>query len=514
MAALALSALLLVVGAAPLPDADTLALIDNTLRHEAAPPRSTPALARELLARPLDTRDAAAIFDRAMPRPLVEAARTGAAPAAAPFERLLSAYVEELQVAREELLTATGNAPLDLKALLADVKANGHPSVERLLQAEAATDSDGLAVANERFISATTRFALALRSATGVPAETTRFDLAIGTIIIGARGDDAHELAPATQGAISVVFDLGGNDTYTGSNVALRGFSAIVDLAGDDRYALTGPGLGAAIGGAALVLDYGGNDHYRAPHLAQGVAAFGIGALIDFGGDDEYDIDAWGQGFGLAGGLGLLWDASGNDRYHARGPADAFNRGGGLSGAQGAAMGPRNFLAGGIGVLRDDAGNDSYAAEMFAQGTGYYYGLGLLWDRAGDDRYRAVRYAQGTGVHQAVGVLRDEAGNDRYELSVGVGQGMGLDLSVGALVDRGGDDSYGSVFLSQGTATANGFGLLALAGLGGVFAALNLDEVEVNWILGTWDTPLIIVIAISTLLGALLGYLAARRRRA
>jgi uncharacterized integral membrane protein len=55
--------------------------------------------------------------------------------------------------------------------------------------------------------------------------------------------------------------------------------------------------------------------------------------------------------------------------------------------------------------------------------------------------------------------------------------------------------------------------LLGLAGLGGVFAALNLDEVEVNWILGTWDTPLIIVIAISTLFGAGLGYLAARRRR-
>ena len=56
--------------------------------------------------------------------------------------------------------------------------------------------------------------------------------------------------------------------------------------------------------------------------------------------------------------------------------------------------------------------------------------------------------------------------------------------------------------------------VLGLIGLGGVFAVLNLDEVEVNWILGTWDTPLIIVIAISTLFGAALGYLAARRRRA
>ena len=55
--------------------------------------------------------------------------------------------------------------------------------------------------------------------------------------------------------------------------------------------------------------------------------------------------------------------------------------------------------------------------------------------------------------------------------------------------------------------------LLGLAGLGGVFAALNLDEVEVNWILGTWDTPLIVVIALSMVIGAGLGLLVGRRRR-
>ena len=54
--------------------------------------------------------------------------------------------------------------------------------------------------------------------------------------------------------------------------------------------------------------------------------------------------------------------------------------------------------------------------------------------------------------------------------------------------------------------------VLALAGLGGVFAALNLDEVEVNWILGTWSTPLIVVIALSMLVGAALALLAGRRR--
>ena len=54
--------------------------------------------------------------------------------------------------------------------------------------------------------------------------------------------------------------------------------------------------------------------------------------------------------------------------------------------------------------------------------------------------------------------------------------------------------------------------VLVLAGVGGVFAALNLDEVEVNWILGTWSTPLIVVIALSMVVGAALALLASRRR--
>lgn len=460
MATLALAALLVVLGAGPLPDAETLSIIDNTLRHEAPAPRDTPPLVHELLAQPMAARDAAAIFDRVVPRPVVAAASPQPPLPAQPFERLLAAYIDELVIARAELLAATGNAPFDEKALLADLTARGHPSVDRLLAVAAATDLDGLAVANERFIAATTRFARALHSADGLPTETTRIDTALGTIVIGSRGDDVHELAPATNGAISVVIDLGGNDTYRGSDVAVRGFSAIVDFAGDDRYELSGPGLGAAVAGASLVLDFAGNDSYHAPHIAQGMAAFGIGALIDLGGDDRYDLDAWGQGFGLAGGLGLLWDVAGDDRYTARGPADGYDRGGGLSGAQGVAMGPRNLLPGGIGVLRDDAGDDVYVAEMFAQGTGYYYGLGLLWDRGGDDHYNAVRYAQGNGVHEAMGVLRDEGGNDHYALKVGVGQGMGLDLALGVLVDAGGDDAYQAGDLAQGSATANGIGVL------------------------------------------------------
>jgi uncharacterized integral membrane protein len=54
--------------------------------------------------------------------------------------------------------------------------------------------------------------------------------------------------------------------------------------------------------------------------------------------------------------------------------------------------------------------------------------------------------------------------------------------------------------------------VVGLAALGGVFAVLNIDEVDVNWVFGTWQTPLIVVIALSMLIGAGLGILVSRRR--
>jgi uncharacterized integral membrane protein len=53
-----------------------------------------------------------------------------------------------------------------------------------------------------------------------------------------------------------------------------------------------------------------------------------------------------------------------------------------------------------------------------------------------------------------------------------------------------------------------------IAALVTLFAVLNFDEVEVNWILGTWETPLIVVIAVTFLLGLGAGWsVGASRRR-
>lgn len=53
---------------------------------------------------------------------------------------------------------------------------------------------------------------------------------------------------------------------------------------------------------------------------------------------------------------------------------------------------------------------------------------------------------------------------------------------------------------------------LVIAALGVAFAVLNFDEVKVNWVLGNWRTPLIVVIALSMVIGAALGFLVSRRR--
>jgi hypothetical protein len=463
---------------------DALRVVDNLLRHGAPPPPAAPPIVLELLARPLATADAAAIFRSAVPSALMSLDTTASSE---PFDELLRAYLRDLAEAQRLLRAAT--PAFDDEALLREL-AQGLPSSARLSPLRDAQ----VERASRLLIEATARFAARVRD---VPLEPQRFDSPIGTVVIGTRGSDRHgpeaalivdpggndvyERRPARGGAVSVIVDLAGNDQYRGTDVAIRALSAIVDLAGDDRYAMQGSGLGAAIAGVSLVIDYAGNDAYEAGYFAQGAAAFGVGALVDLDGDDRYRIEAWGQGFGMALGTGLLWDRRGNDRYAAGGVPDPFERGAGLSGAQGAAFGARGRLGGGTGILRDDEGDDRYQAQMFAQGSGYYYGLGILWDRGGSDRYEAHRYAQGNAAHQAVGVLRDESGDDRYRADW-YAQGMGLDIAVGVLVDPAGRDTFSARGGSQGAASANGFGLL----WGSASARLFVQAPEHAWGRAEW----------------------------
>lgn len=61
--------------------------------------------------------------------------------------------------------------------------------------------------------------------------------------------------------------------------------------------------------------------------------------------------------------------------------------------------------------------------------------------------------------------------------------------------------------------TARTGSLILLAVLMTLFAVLNVKEVEVNWIFGKSETPLIIVIVVSLLVGILLTHFAELRYR-
>src|SRR6185503_12153246 len=198
--------------------AQALLVIDNLMRNGPPAPRAAPALVQELFARPLDALDTAAIFRRVVPASL--AGFTPASPL--PFADLLQTYAEELASAQRLLQDAT--RPFDEELLLRQLQ-QGLPAPDALLALADALDPEKLRQANDLFIDATVRFARRLSGAESIP-EGKVFDLGFGRIVIGTRGSDVHEVAPARGGKVSIIIDPGGDDEYRGSDLALHGFSA------------------------------------------------------------------------------------------------------------------------------------------------------------------------------------------------------------------------------------------------------------------------------------------------
>jgi hypothetical protein len=286
-------------------------------------------------------------------------------------------------------------------------------------------------------------------------------------IWIDPGGDDEYSFkGPGKPGAFTLVVDGGGDDLYLAKDslhlgAGNLGISLAADLAGSDRYLGKNFAWGSALFGYASLFDAGGHDSYEGRCASLGFGFFGIGVLEDVSGNDVYSASLLSQGAAATRGLGALLDRSGDDRYLARPTfkddlryADHY-----IQMVQGFATGFSPDFGGGIGLLRDGSGNDVYLADIFGQGSAYWFALGLLIDEGGDDRYEAHQYAQGAGVHIAVGAALDFGGND-HRASKGVSQGCGHDYGFGYLYDAQGDDNYLAVDMSQGGGSANGLGVL------------------------------------------------------
>ncbi len=284
-------------------------------------------------------------------------------------------------------------------------------------------------------------------------------------LLIDLGGDDVYQDVgqPLEPGRISVVIDLAGNDTVrweksAGPGAGLLGISLWLDADGNDNYTGSNMGMGVGLLGAGVLWDIAGNDHYQGGSMVEGVGQYGVGILIDEAGDDDYAADLYGQGFGGPGGIGIQVDLLGNDSFFCGGlvPDRAPDRRERhekvhyISMCQGYAFGIRPQISGGVGLLLDREGNDHYRADLFAQGSSYWFGLGMLVDRAGNDSYDAFEHCQGESLHLGAAILGDWAGDDSYS-GYEHCQGVGIDRAAGVLYDYRGDDSYQATRLSQGT---------------------------------------------------------------
>ena len=291
-------------------------------------------------------------------------------------------------------------------------------------------------------------------------------------MIIDPGGDDTYEnlsgyASIGINQPLKIIIDFDGNDSYKndysfGTACGIFGISVIIDKKGDDIYKNGAVAQGTGLAGAGILIDNEGSDFYSAYNYSQGAGFFGLGALIDNEGSDNYKVSSYGQAIGLTKGYGFLIDEKGNDIFYAGGVYPDIGRYNNqfISMSQGIGIGERPFASGGIGTLIDKTGNDSYIADVFGQGSAYWFGLGMLIDKKGNDTYNLYEYGQGAGIHMGCGILADGAGNDIYSLRGGIGQGAEHDFAVGLLRDYSGNDQYFGNVTVQGGSINNGISFL------------------------------------------------------
>lgn len=328
-------------------------------------------------------------------------------------------------------------------------------------------------------------------------------------LIIDLGGDDTYGpgiggvVGGAGKGFVSMVIDLGGNDTWESTGLpvsqggALFGFACVVSMGGSNVYRGGSLSQGSGMMGQGILADLSGDDLYLAAVHSQGAGTLGTGLLLDRSGDDIRRVASFGQGFGGPGGTGVLVDGDGHDVYLAgfAFPHDPLLPRDHRAMSQGFGMGLRPFIAGGVGMLLDYGhGNDTYRAEVFGQGSSYWYALGILVDEGGQDLYSAAQYSQGTGIHLSAGVLADLSGDDQYISRHGPAQGSAHDLSTGFLFDGGGNDIYVTDG-GQGLALTNSAAVFVDMGGNDVFGVRNLGQGEATWARGSSGSGLFLSMA-------------------
>ena len=333
---------------------------------------------------------------------------------------------------------------------------------------------------------------------------TVAVDTPAGKIIIGSAGDDryadtgaflhidpggndVYEGAVAVSTAeypVSVLMDLGGNDTYRTESGAsqgcgILGTGLLYDLSGDDSYEAGALSQGAAHIGTGMLFDGSGNDSYTATTSCQGSATYGFALNIDLSGDDRYKARGYAQAYAGNRAVALLVNSGGADDYYAEPEVEpgwedlTYDQFPGIAGnwSQGCGAGNRSFdpegnhgLSGGVAALLDLGSQpDRYVGGIWVMGVGYWSGVGLLLDDGGNDLYDSKYYCQASVAHYGVGMMLDMGqGNDVHRMirkdhpDGGQGAALGFvwDYGTALFVNEAGNDVYSAQNFSCGVSWA------------------------------------------------------------
>lgn len=347
---------------------------------------------------------------------------------------------------------------------------------------------------------------------------------ASGALLDFGGGNDVYNATHTAQavcqtiagGQTGVLYDNGGNDTYTtgdgqGSSRGPCG-AFLIDGGGDDIYAAGPNSQGAAVGAQAgvpvrlgLLLDSGGNDTYTAGAHSQGSGQIGAGILIDGGGTNHYSTQSASSTTNdVSTSSPIVVITGDNPHCGSSGPGGNHGLGAGFGGdacttttmttttytnttgwsygefSQGSGSdGGVGILVNGIGGENSLNGN-SFAAGAHSQGGGSNAGLGLLVDN-GVSSFDALGAASTTTITAVTtsttitGPIKNlstttttttststTSSNSRADFSQGSGQNAG----IGVLLNEGGtNDEYRAGSGSQGAAVNGSIGILVdLAG--------------------------------------------------
>lgn len=362
------------------------------------------------------------------------------------------------------------------------------PDFRRLLPL---LDQEALAAGMQDLVAAVEDFEHFLRTATRLPRIEWEIDSPLGRVIVDTTGTDKRRVleaplllvdvggnddhvfrAKSTDKPISIVLDVGGDDSYLARDTAscpasaVMGYGILWDSAGNDRYVANDFAQSAALFGAALLFDGGGSDQFDGRQFVQSHAVGGFALLVKRGDDDRYIAINRSQASAGPRGVAVLLDEAGDDQYTLLDSPvllpSAQLADQNLSMGQGAASGIRAefsdgiSLAGGVGLLMDLAGNDRYSAQVFAQGSAYFNAVGLLVDGGGNDEFRGRWYVQGAAAHNAAAaVIKRGEGDDTYIATNSTSLGAAHDGSLAVFVDEGGNDRYELGTLGLGAAHDN-----------------------------------------------------------